>query len=146
MILKMKQIFQKQSNEIEKYKNIEEKCNSMINLLNEKESQYKEKIEKMNIDNNELLNKLKNTEENYLKLIEENHSNENPYNLILKLNNILNKNQIIENEINEADISNIKIAINNLKKLISNTNFYITNAIQTDELLFDPKYIERVIY
>jgi len=138
------EIFQKQSNEIEKYKNIEEKCNSMINLLNEKESQYKEKIEKMNIDNNELLNKLKNTEENYLKLIEENHSNENPYNLILKLNNILNKNQIIENEINETDISNIKIAINNLKKLISNTNFYITNAIQTDELLFDPKYIERL--
>jgi len=138
------EIFQKQSNEIEKYKNIEEKCNSMINLLNEKETEYKEKIEKMNNENNELLNKLKMTEENYLKLVEENHANENAFNLILKLNNLLSENKEKSKEMNEIEISNIKMTIDNLKQLISNTNIFITNAIQTDEILLDPEYIKKL--
>jgi len=118
----------------------------MIDLLNEKEVEYKEKIEKMNNENNELLSKLKITEENYLKLIEENHSNENVINLMMKLNNLLdeNKKQSKEMEMNDVEINNIKLAIDNLKQLISNTNIYITNAIQTDEMLLDPEYIERV--
>jgi len=116
----------------------------MINLLNEKEIEYKEKIEKMNNENNELLNKLKTTEENYLKLIEENHANENAFNLILKLNNLLNENKEESKEMNEIEINNVKMTIDNLKQLISNTNIFITNAIQTDEMLLDPEYIERV--
>jgi len=115
----------------------------MINLLNEKEAQYKEKIENINNDNSELLNKLKTAEENYLKLVEENHENENSLNLITKLNNILNETQEDINELDDTSINNIKGTIDNLKRLISNTNIYITDAIQTDDL-FDPKYIEKV--
>jgi len=117
----------------------------MINLLNEKEKEYKEKIDKMNNDNNELLSKLKETEENYLKLVEENHENDNTLNLISKLNGLLNENkeEIKGMEIKENEINNIKLTIDSLKNVISNTNLYITNGIQTDELL-DPQYIERV--